>query len=92
MMDNNFPYGQWKPPEKLIEEINKMSDKNCEHPLNEIILERNYYGPDEDVHYTNYFKCDKCGEEIETEDSGEEFDETELEKENLKDEERWNSD
>ena len=67
-MDNNFPYGQWKPPEKLIEEINKMSDKNCEHPLNEIILERNYYGPDEDVHYTNYFKCDKCGEEIQTDE------------------------
>ena len=28
----------------------KVGDKNCEHPLNEIILERDYYGSDEDVH------------------------------------------
>ena len=79
-------------------EINKMSDntdidlegdKNCEHPLNEIILERDYYGPDEDVHYTNYFKCDRCGEQITTNDVDIE---EKIEKENLKDEERWNSD
>ena len=42
-------------------DIDLEDDKNCEHPLSEIILERNYYGPDDDGHYTNYFKCDACG-------------------------------
>ena len=52
----------------LIRKEIKEQQKECEHPLNEIILERDYYGPDEDSHYTNYFRCDKCGEEIEAEE------------------------
>ena len=69
--------------------IIKNTDIKCEHPLSETILERNYYGPDEDAHYTNYFKCDVCGEQITTDDVDIE---EKIEKENLKDEERWNSD
>ena len=53
--------------DKVLKEI-KEQQKECEHPLNEIILERDYYGPDEDSDYTHYFRCDKCGEEIETEE------------------------
>ena len=53
---------------RLSPDIADCISKNCEHPLNEIVLERNYYGPDEDSDYTHYFRCDKCGEEIETEE------------------------
>ena len=74
-----FPFGQFtkKQMDRVIKEIKeqkravkriKEQQKECEHPLNEIVLERNYYGPDEDSDYTHYFRCDKCGEEIETEE------------------------
>ena len=51
---------------KQIDKWKPWKKNECEHPLNEIILERNYYGLNEDSDYTNYFRCDKCGEEIET--------------------------
>ena len=74
-----FPFGQFtkKQMDKVLKEIKeqkrlvkriKEQQKECEHPLNEIVLERNYYGPDEDSDYTHYFRCDKCGEEIQTEE------------------------
>ncbi len=69
-----FPFGQFTKEQldtlaKEMEEERKIEpkQKECKHPLNEIILERNYYGKDEDSDYTEYFKCDKCGEEVETE-------------------------
>jgi len=64
-----FPFGQFtkKQMDRVVKEI-KEQQKECEHPLNEIVLERNYYGPDEDSDYTHYFRCDKCGEEIQTEE------------------------
>ena len=55
-------------PVKMVVKEIKEQQKECEHPLNEIVLERNYYGPDEDSDYTHYFRCDKCGEEIQTEE------------------------
>tara|TARA_R100000781_G_C4064362_1_gene122200 strand:+ start:627 stop:845 length:219 start_codon:yes stop_codon:yes gene_type:complete len=69
-----FPFGQFtkEQMDSLQSEIEeekkiKAKQKECGHPLNQIILERDYYGKDEDSDYTEYFKCDKCGEEVEAE-------------------------
>ena len=63
-----FPFGQFTKEQldTIARELEE-EQKECKHPLNEIILERNYYGKDEDSDYTEYFKCDKCGEEVEAE-------------------------